>query len=200
MSIAVSTSSHITPENGCQRSQKKRLMTLDMSQVVTAINEMEDNLPNIKESEFDQQQISKVTEFLFVGSEVVSRNKDLLLSYGITHIINCAGNVAPNYHEEAFVYKTLQLRDSPKEDVLKIFTDVVKFIDGAIGNGGRVFVHCQRGVSRGPTVALSYIMWSQHLTYKEAYPIMKQSRSVCCPNPGFVFQLLEWEHYFVKKF
>jgi len=180
--------------------RKKRLMTLDMSQVVTAINEMEDNLPNIKESEFDQQQISKVTEFLFVGSEVVSRNKDLLLSYGITHIINCAGNVAPNYHEEAFVYKTLQLRDSPKEDVLKIFTDVVKFIDGAIGNGGRVFVHCQRGVSRGPTVALSYIMWSQHLTYKEAYPIMKQSRSVCCPNPGFVFQLLEWEHYFVKKF
>jgi len=198
MSIAVSTS-NTTLENGCQKSQKKRLMTLDMSQVVTLANELEENLQNLKETELDQQQISKVNDSLYVGSEITAKNKDLLISYGITHIVNCAGSVARNYYEETFIYKTLQLRDSPKEDVLKIFTDVVKFIDNAVANGGRVFVHCQRGVSRGPTIALSYIMWSQHLTYKEAYPIMKQSRSVCCPNPGFVFQLLEWEHFFLKS-
>jgi len=164
----------------------------------------EEKQPNVDQQEekespqLEQQQISRVTDILYVGSEVASRNKELLLSYGITHIINCAGSVAPNYYEDTFVYKTLQLRDSPKEDVLEIFTHVVQFIDNASANGGRVFVHCQRGVSRGPTIALSYIMWSQRLTYKQAYPIMKQSRSVCCPNPGFVFQLLEWEHFFLK--
>jgi len=200
MSIAATVNPcSMTVENTSAKAhQKKRLITLDMSQVVTVFNEMEDNIQNLKEDELEQQQISKVTDILYVGSEVASRNKELLLSYGITHIINCAGSVAPNCYEDTFIYKTLQLRDSPKEDVLEIFTHVVQFIDNASANGGRVFVHCQRGVSRGPTIALSYIMWSQRLTYKQAYPIMKQSRSVCCPNPGFVFQLLEWEHFFLK--
>jgi len=195
MSIVVQK--HST-ENGCPKHQKKRLMTLDMSQVVNTINDMDENEDNLKENDLDQQQISRVTDFLFVGSEMVAKEIDLLLSYGITHIVNCAGTVSPNYFEGTFIYKKLQLRDSPKEDVLKIFTDVVHFIDDAVVNGGKVFVHCQRGVSRGPTIALSYLMWSKKLTYKEAYPVMKQARSVCCPNPGFVFQLLEWEQCFLK--
>jgi len=181
--------------------KKGKMLALDMSQVTTCLT----SAPNFDDEEprscdvaiqstYADSQCSKVTEFLYVGSENVARKKDLLKEKGVTHIVNCSGTTSPNFYEDSFKYKTLKLNDSPKEDVLQLFRDVASFITEAIENGGKVFIHCQRGVSRGPTIALSYLMWERGLSYEEAYPLMKQARSVCCPNPGFVFQLLEWEH------
>jgi len=178
--------------------RKGKMLALDMSQVSTAITSVDDDEPKscdvAIQSSYADNQCSKVTEFLFVGSENVARQKDLLLQHGISHIVNCSGATSPNFFEDTFNYKTLKLNDSPKEDVLQLFREVVGYITEAVDKGGRVFIHCQRGVSRGPTIALSYLMWQRGLSYEEAYPLMKSARSVCCPNPGFVFQLLEWEH------
>jgi protein-tyrosine phosphatase len=178
--------------------RKGKMLALDMSQVSTAITAVDDDEPRscdvAIQSSYADNQCSKVTEFLFVGSENVARQKELLLEKGITHIVNCSGATSPNFYEDTFSYMTLKLNDSPKEDVLQLFKQVVAYITKAVESGGRVFIHCQRGVSRGPTIALSYLMWQRHLSYEEAYPLMKSARSVCCPNPGFVFQLLEWEH------
>jgi len=183
----------------CKGAKRKgKMLALDMSQVSTAITAVDDDEPRscdvAIQSSFADSQCSKVTEFLFVGSENVARQKDLLLEKGITHIVNCSGTTSPNFYEDTFKYMTLKLNDSPKEDVLQLFKQVVAYITEAVENGGHVFIHCQRGVSRGPTIALSYLMWQRGLSYEEAYPLMKSARSVCCPNPGFVFQLLEWEH------
>jgi len=179
--------------------KRGKMLALDMSQVTTGLNaNFDEDEPRscdvAIQSSFADNQCSKVTEFIFVGSENVARKKDLLLEKGITHVVNCSGTTSPNFYEDLFKYKTLKLNDSPKEDVLQLFRDVAEFITNAVENGGRVFIHCQRGVSRGPTIALSYIMWEKGMSYEEAYPLMKKARSVCCPNPGFVFQLLEWEH------
>jgi protein-tyrosine phosphatase len=178
--------------------RKGKMLALDMSQVSTAVTSIDDDEPRscdvAIQSSYADNQCSKVTEFLYVGSENIARQKDLLLEKGITHIVNCSATTSPNFFEDTFTYMTLKLNDSPKEDVLQLFKEVVAFITLAVANSGRIFIHCQRGVSRGPTIALSYLMWERGLTYEEAYPLMKSARSVCCPNPGFVFQLLEWEH------
>jgi len=140
------------------------------------------------------RQISQITESLFAGSEYNAQERDVLLNLKITHIVNCCGKIVPNFFEDTFVYKKLELNDTGDEDVLNLFNEVVSFIDSAIASGGKVFVHCQRGVSRAPTFVLSYIMWHQHLTYEQAYRVVKVARNCCCPNPGFAFQLVEWEN------
>jgi len=143
-------------------------------------------------------QISQVTEYLFVGSEACAKDLLMLKNLKITHIINCAGKSSPNFFEDSFIYKKLCLNDAPDENVLHHFNEVVQFVDQCLQQGGKIFIHCQRGVSRGPTIALSYIMWNMKLTYSEAYSVIKKARSITCPNPGFVFQLLEWEQHCCK--
>ena len=53
---------------------------------------------------------------LFLGSDNVARNLELLQENGVTHVLNTAGVACRNYHELHFEYKTLHLYDSPKQD------------------------------------------------------------------------------------
>lgn len=42
--------------------------------------------------------------------------------------------------------------DHPRTDLLKYFPKAVHFIESAIADGGKVFVHCMQGISRSATV------------------------------------------------
>ena len=90
---------------------------------------------------------SKVSEVLYVGSDTVARDKQLLLENKITHVLNAAGVACKNYHEAdgTFVYKTLHLFDSPREDISPMLYAAVEFIDAAIEGGGRVECVAKRG-------------------------------------------------------
>lgn len=55
--------------------------------------------------------------FLYLGSDFLARDKDLLVEYGITHIINSAGDYSPNYYNENFKYLTFHLKDHPRENI-----------------------------------------------------------------------------------
>jgi len=48
---------------------------------------------------------SKITDNLYLGSETVAKNKDLLQENGVTHILNCAGSICPVYHPTDFTYR-----------------------------------------------------------------------------------------------
>jgi hypothetical protein len=55
--------------------------------------------------------------FLYLGSDFLAKDKSILLEYGITHIINSAGDYSPNYHDEDFKYLTFHLKDHPRENI-----------------------------------------------------------------------------------
>ena len=55
---------------------------------------------------------------------------------GITHVLNCAGMVCPNYFPDDFVYRTLWLSDGKTENIQSHFYHVLDFMDDAIENGG----------------------------------------------------------------
>ena len=48
---------------------------------------------------------SEITERLFLGSETVAKDSKLLKKHGITHILNCAGTVCPEYFPTMFQYR-----------------------------------------------------------------------------------------------
>jgi hypothetical protein len=59
---------------------------------------------------FFEKHCSKVAEHVFLGSDVVARNREILRESGITHVLNCVGFVCPEYFAGELVYKTLWLQ------------------------------------------------------------------------------------------
>jgi hypothetical protein len=79
---------------------------------------------------------------LYVGGVIVAKDYALLKEHGITHVINCAGDVCRNYHPEHLLYQTFFLKDSKIENIECLFYPTLEYIEEAISSGGKVFVHC----------------------------------------------------------
>ena len=133
---------------------------------------------------------SQITDDLFLGADTVARDLKLLKENGITHVLNTAGVACKNYHEGEFVYKTLHLHDTPREDISPVMYSAVEFIDDAIEKGGKVYVHCHQGVSRSSSMTIAYLMWKRDLTFDQAFQHVKERRGVVSPNAGFICRLL----------
>mmetsp|Transcript_14787 Transcript_14787/g.2460 ORF Transcript_14787/g.2460 Transcript_14787/m.2460 type:complete len:123 (-) Transcript_14787:865-1233(-) len=116
------------------------------------------NRVNLKFEKFSKQ-CSELYPNLFVGSDLIARNLQELQANGITHIINCAGNVCANYFPNDLTYLPLFLKDAAFESIDSVFYQCVEYIENAIQNGGKVFVHCMQGVSRSVTICLCYILY-----------------------------------------
>ncbi|KDO35477.1 hypothetical protein SPRG_00324 [Saprolegnia parasitica CBS 223.65] len=136
---------------------------------------------------------SRVTDFLYVGGAVVAAKHETLLGHGITHIINCAGTVTPDFFPHLFSYYHLRLRDHATQDIHRHFYNIFHFIDAAREANGKVFVHCVKGISRSPTMAIAYLMAREQLGLYPALERVRASRPVIDPNAGFIFQLNEWD-------
>lgn len=65
--------------------------------------------------------------------------------------------------------------------------------DSVKNDGGRVFVHCQAGISRSATICLAYLMRTNRVKLDEAFEFVKQRRSIISPNFSFMGQLLQFE-------
>lgn len=88
-----------------------------------------------------------VPQALFISGEAVAQNLAILCSHGITHILNCAGDVCPNYFPARFTYMTYIIQDSrlTNEIMEAVLPDAIRFMHNAIAGGGRVLVHCREG-------------------------------------------------------
>lgn len=136
---------------------------------------------------------SEITERLFLGSETVAKDSKLLKKHGITHILNCAGTVCPEYFPTMFQYRTLFLADGRNEDISCLFYDVIDWMNDALKNEEhKIFVHCQQGVSRSSAMLICYLMWERDQPFTTTHQFVKDRRGVSSPNTGFTYQLLEW--------
>lgn len=135
---------------------------------------------------------SRVLDFLFVGGARVAKDEHMLRVSGVTHVLNCAGQSCPDHFPGKFSYRTLELRDTGKDDIAPYLVAALAFIESARNSGGKIFVHCVKGISRSPAIAIAYLMWHQGLSLDEAHSRLKLARPVSDPNAGFIFQLREW--------
>lgn len=59
---------------------------------------------------FFEKQCSEVADGLFLGSDVVARNREVLKAASVTHVINCVGFLYPAYFQEELTYLVLYLQ------------------------------------------------------------------------------------------
>ncbi|XP_052110980.1 protein-tyrosine-phosphatase MKP1 isoform X1 [Arachis duranensis] len=140
---------------------------------------------------FYDKECSRIAEHIYLGSDTVAKNHELLRQNGITHVLNCVGFVCAEYFKSDFVYKTLWLQDSPSEDITSILYDVFDYFEDVREQGGRVLVHCCQGVSRSSSLVIAYLMWREGQSFEDAFQYVKNARGVTNPNMGFACQLLQ---------
>ena len=78
------------------------------------------------ENEYYKRICSEVIDgFLYLGSDFIAQDKDILKTYGITHIINCAADYSANYFDEHISYKKYHLKDHVREQIECVFYDAI---------------------------------------------------------------------------
>ncbi|XP_010125853.1 PREDICTED: dual specificity protein phosphatase 1, partial [Chlamydotis macqueenii] len=141
---------------------------------------------------YDQGGPVEILPFLYLGSAYHASRKDMLDALGITALINVSAN-CPNHFEGHYRYKSIPVEDNHKADISSWFNEAIDFIDSVKNDGGRVFVHCQAGISRSATICLAYLMRTNRVKLDEAFEFVKQRRSIISPNFSFMGQLLQFE-------
>ena len=140
--------------------------------------------------------ISKISDNIYIGDIWAAYNKEELKSRGITHIVNAILGVEPAYPDE-FEYFKIEAIDMQHQNLYEVFEKSNLWIDKALVDKGKVFIHCVCGVSRSATIACAYYIkkygWEPNFTIS----YLQSKRDVIDPNPGFRTQL---QNYYEKLY
>jgi protein-tyrosine phosphatase len=130
--------------------------------------------------------ITEIIPSIYVGQLAIAQNKEILKRLGITHIVNLSQY--PNYYPNDFTYLTIDIPDSPDADIAQHFTRSARFIHNAFLKQGKVLIHCFAGLSRSPTICISYLVKKRKMQLHKAIEFYTGKRPHVI-NYGFMRQL-----------
>ena len=133
--------------------------------------------------------IDKITDNIYLGKLAGLSDKDYFKAEKITSILSLIKDVPEVDKELNIKHKIMHIDDLYSENIIKYFKECIEFID----NNGKIFIHCECGVSRSATIVISYLMWKTHSTFEAAYRFLKKTRPEIDPNNGFRRQLKKFE-------
>ena len=145
----------------------------------------------IREDQFypPTDEMNKICEGIFIGSERAASNMQLLLDNKITHIINLSGWSTVNHFPETFTYFTVKMRDNDFEDLPQDFWDALAFLKMCRANNDVVLVHCRMGICRSQALVAAYLSEENKISIDAALNFIKTKRPGVNINPGFMDQL-----------
>ncbi|KAL5342555.1 protein-tyrosine phosphatase-like protein [Aspergillus crustosus] len=128
---------------------------------------------------------------IYIGGIFSLRNKSALSNANITHVLSVLRLQPTDDSILKYQHHQIEVDDLEDENLLEHFPSAVKFIQSALDAGGSVLVHCAMGKSRSATVCIAYLLHHQPtaLTPQSTLALLRESRPLCEPNPGFMEQL-----------
>jgi protein-tyrosine phosphatase len=147
-------------------------------------------------------EMSVITDGIYVSRYRACRDREFLKQHNITHVINCASQSCENHFPSDFVYLNLPLKDEPlTEEQLhlpltpleNVIPYAALFIQNCLDSGGRVVVHCRKGVSRSVAVVAGFLMVERGASLVQALTLIRERRKVADPNVWFVENLKEYQ-------
>jgi len=144
-----------------RRKESKKEVTVEDLQAVLLRTQ-----PPPKKLKISTGDYNEVFPKVYVGDWNTAKNLNLLVSLGITHVVNAAkgigfGMVDTNeqfYEQINIKYMGLPLCDDPNVAINEYFGSVSNFIDDALSQKGKILIHCIMGISRSATIAIAYLM------------------------------------------
>ena len=149
---------------------------------------------------------SQIRKRVWLGD--YSNQKDLLLlkRLGITHILNCAGEIKPVNDVYEYIgennYCQIKLADKVKEIGFNKnnINIAIKFLEETLANNNTiVLIHCREGKSRSVSFLCAYLMWKEGLSFQGALSDVRSKRYIVMPNAKFYTVLEDIDAIFRKK-
>jgi protein tyrosine phosphatase len=113
--------------------------------------------------------------------------KNKLKKLNIEHIICCADNMCKFPND--FQYKQLLIYDNPTYDISIHFDDIHQYISKNLAKNKNILLHCNAGVSRSPTILISFLIKSKIMTLDDAIIFVKNKRP--CINVDNFYKYLQ---------
>ena len=146
--------------------------------------------------------ISKVTNYLYVGSRIGKEHADELKALNFDLIISMIGQMAPDKIYTLPPFKTLWIKTY---DTFLIPISIKKLLIGVeaalpiIQNKGKVLVFCMLGKHRSIAMAAA-ILISLGYTSKEAINLLTAARKVADPRIWYIrSQIMAFEKYWQER-
>ena len=141
---------------------------------------------------------SRVTPEIYVGSQYRKAGKRKLESLGIGYCVNMRIEFDSAEHGLALDnYCHLPTIDDDAP-TLEHLDEGVAFIERAVTDGGKVYIHCAGGVGRAPTMAAAYFI-SQGYSLENALGLIRKARPFISPMPSQIEQLKRFEAIQLEK-
>jgi protein-tyrosine phosphatase len=142
----------------------------------------------------DTEDISKISESIFISNISTTTNKSLLKSIGITHILSVVSSITPLYPDD-FTYKHVIAYDNELFQLAPEFTNCARYIQSVISEGGKILVHCVKGASRSVSIVMAYLIYVNYnnMEVLELLKTIQAIRPIAHPNIGFMNQLCQYD-------
>ncbi|RUS28022.1 protein-tyrosine phosphatase-like protein, partial [Jimgerdemannia flammicorona] len=140
-----------------------------------------------------RREMQEILPGLFLGPYSVSKQLQLLQSVGITHVLGLLdrseSSILRVHYPDQLSYLSLEVSDSPLQNLIPYFPQAKAFIDNALQQGGKALVYCNGGISRSPAFVVAYVMETLGMDYDQAYQFVQNRRFCMNPNEAFKSQL-----------
>lgn len=138
---------------------------------------------------------SKITENLFLGTSLCCQAhfEEELLDKGISVDVSLQGeNVDTPFGVELFSWIPVMDNTAPTLDQINLGINI---IDDAIKKDKKVYVHCEFGHGRAPTLIIAYLLKYGKVgeSVQEVLEYVKSKRSVIHPNDSQISALYEFQ-------
>ncbi|ELR15452.1 dual specificity phosphatase, catalytic domain containing protein [Acanthamoeba castellanii str. Neff] len=143
-----------------------------------------------------------IPNFLYLGSEFNAANRELLIEYNISAIVNAAAPQTANHfiqESSCYRYHSIDLLDAAEEDLLKHIEPYSRFLDEAERKGEVALVHCKSGNSRAAALCIAHLMRRHRWPLAKAFAFVKMKRPAAQPNKGFLEQLAIYQRYLQEE-
>jgi hypothetical protein len=117
---------------------------------------------------------------------------NILIQNNFTHILSIIDKEPDFINLSNLIIKWINIKDDGNEHIEKYFDECGKFIHGALNNNGKIYVHCQYGLSRSPTIVIAYFIKYMHYDFDRALRYVSKKRPSICPNFDFNCALREY--------
>ena len=143
--------------------------------------------------------LSQITRSLYLGARPSRERVQELKAAGVTHVVSCLTDhdrSQMTFLQQDFRHLFLGVHDGMQHDIAGTFSQFFDFAAAATDSDpeAKLFVHCEVGVSRSPTLVIALLMKTEGMSFFDAFCRVRSKRIQILPNIGFASQLQRLEH------